>query len=211
MLATTHTMVRKSMDKPTHPARPRGMLNERERRYLLGQADIEPRSQTERDIRATIRSRVRHALFDFALLFDCMADRDLSQVFDPRADDAAEVRTAIEDTLGFVYRATIDFHPPFQYLAKEGIQRAEEQHFDRHVTATLDVEATAPIDQAAIEQKMAQQPQGLTPEEANWIAETVIEAEAFSFAELADAHEQVREQQAGFEPDTHDDSGADTD
>lgn len=199
------------MTRTRDPTRPRGILNERERRYLLDHADIAPKSQAERDIRATIRERVTHAIHDFALLFGALEDRDIDQVFDPRQDDVAEFRTAIEDTLGFVYRATINFHPPFQYLAKEGIQRAEEQHFDRHVKATIDVEATAPVDPAAIEQKMTQQQsQGLTPEEAIWIAETVIESETVSFAELADAHEQVRERQAGFEPDVQDDSGSNT-
>lgn len=59
------------------PSRPRGILNERERDYLLGKADIEPRTQTERDIRATMRTRVRHAIYDFALLFDHLEDRDI--------------------------------------------------------------------------------------------------------------------------------------
>jgi hypothetical protein len=186
------------MTQTTDPSRPRGILNARERRYLLGQAEIESQSQTERDIRATIRTRVRHALFDFTLLFAHMEDRDLAQVFDARADDAAAVRTAIEDTLGFFYRATIDFHPPFHYLAKEGIQRAEQQHFDRYVTATIDVEATAPIDPTVIRQKMAgEREEQLTPEEAMWIAETAVASGDIAFDELAQAHEQVREHRAG--------------
>lgn len=189
------------MDETRNPKRPRGILNERERRYLLGQAEIEPHSQTERDIRATIRTRVQHALFDFALLFDHMEDRDLAQVFDPRAEDAPAVQTAIEDTLGFVYRATIDFHPPFHYLAKEGIQRAEQQHFDRHVRATIDVEATAPIDPDRIREKMnGEREERLTPEEAMWIAETVVAAEEVAFADLEETHEQVRERRAGRNP-----------
>lgn len=188
------------MHQLTDPTRPRGMLNERERCYLLDHADIEPRSQTERDIRATIRTRLRHTIYDLALLFDQFEDRDIDQVFNPRADDGAAMRTAIEDTLGFFYRATINFHPPFQYLAKEGIQRAEQTHFDRYVKATIDVEATAPIDPAEIERKMAdQQAQELTPEEASWIAETIIESEDFTFVDLTDAHEELRERQAGFE------------
>ncbi|USZ68539.1 phage regulatory CII family protein [Halorussus salilacus] len=200
------------MDKATDPSRPRGILNERERHYLLGEAEIESRSQTERDIRATIRTRVRHALFDFALLFDHMEARDLAQVFDPRADDAAPLRTAIEDTLGFFYRATIDFHPPFQYLAKEGIQRAEHQHFDRHVRASIDVEATAPIDPAVIREKMSgERTDQLTPEEARWIAETVLASGDVTFDTLEQAHEQVREQRAGRQPpdgeDTSDGGG----
>jgi hypothetical protein len=198
------------MTQTTDPSRPRGILNARERRYLLGQAEIESQSQTERDIRATIRTRVRHALFDFALLYDHLEDRDIDQVFDPRADDAAAVRTAIEDTLGFFYRATIDFHPPFHYLAKEGIQRAEQQHFDRHVRATIDVEATAPIDPDTIREKMTgEREERMTPEEAMWIAETAVAAKDVTFADLEATHEQVRERRAGRNPPekdaTHDD------
>lgn len=188
------------MNTATDPARPRGILNERERRYLLGQTEIVPKSQAERDVRATIRERLTHAVYDLALLFEHLEDRDLEQVFDPRADDVAQLRTAIEDTVGFLYRATIDFHPPFPYLAREGIQRAEQTHFDRYVKATIDVEPTAPIDPAVIRQKMKGERTGrLTPDEAMWIAETIIEADQFSFADLDEAHERVREHQAGLD------------
>lgn len=200
------------MSRTTDTGRPRGLLNERERRYLLGQADIEPKSQAERDIRATIRERLRHAIFDVALLFEHLADRDIEQVFDPRADDVAELRTAIEDLIGFVYRATVDFHPPFHYLAKEGIQRAEQTHFDRYVTATVDVEATAPIDPAVIKEKMTgERTDRLTPDEAMWIADTVIDAETVSYSDLEQAHERVREHQAGLADDRWDDSEHDRD
>lgn len=200
------------MISATDPSRARGILNERERRYLLDQTDIEPRSQPERDIRATIRNRMTHAIYDFALLFDHLEDRDIEQVFNPRADDVAELRTAIEDTLGFYYRATINFHPPLPYLAKEGIQRAEQTHFDRYVKATIDVEPTAPVDPAAIKEKVEQQrTQDLTVEEANWIAETIIDAEEFAFADLEQAHEQMREHQAGLERDQQPDREHDHD
>jgi len=193
------------------PSRPRGLLNERERQYLLGQADIEPRSQTERDIRATIRTRLQQALYDFALLYDHLEDRDIAQVFDSNVDEVAELRTAIEETVGFFYRATINFHPPFPQLAKEGIQRAEQQHFDRHVKATIDVEPTAPIDPAVIKQKMTQdQASRLTSEEATWVAETVIASEDFSFDKLAHAHEQLRERHAGLDDATDTDTDPDT-
>lgn len=190
------------MTRITDPTRPRGLLNERERQYVLGQAEIAPKSQSERDVRATIRTRLRHAIYDLALLCDRLEDRDIAQVFDPRADDVGDFRTAIEDTLGFLYRATINFHPPFPYLAKEGIQRAEQTHFDRYVKATIDVEPTAPVDPTAIQEKVDQQrTEDLTVEEAAWIAETITDSDAFSFAELEDAHEQVRERHAGREPE----------
>ena len=187
------------MPDSADPARPRGILNERERRYLLGQTDIQPKSQPERDIRATIRERLTHTIYDLSLLFTQLEDRDIEQVFNPRSEERDELRTAIEDTLGFFYRATINFHPPFQYLAKEGIQRAEQTHFDRYVKATIDIEATAPIDPAAIKERMEDQhATGLTPEEAAWIAETVIASGEFSFDELHAAHDRVRERQAGI-------------
>ena len=186
------------MSQTLDPARPRGLLNERERRYLLGLTEIEPRSQPERDIRATIRNRLRHGIYDVALLFDQLEDRDIEQVFNPRGDDIGELRTALEDTIGFLYRATINFHPPFHQLAKEGIQRAEQHHFDRYVRATIDIEATAPIDPTTIEQKMTgDREERLTPEEALWIAETVVESGAFAFDELDEAHKVLRERQSG--------------
>ena len=198
------------MNMITDPTRPRGILNERERRYLMGTADIEPRSQTERDIRATIRNRFRHAIYDWALLFSHLDDRDMEQVVDPRAETVADLRTAFEDALGLFYRATVDFHPPFHQLAQEGIRRAEETYFDRYVNVTLDVEPTAPVDLSELRAKMEQQrAQGLTPEEAVWIAETVIESEEFAFTDLDAAHEEVRRHQAGIDTDSETDETAD--
>lgn len=194
------------MDWPADPTRQRGILNERERRYLLGQADIEPRSQTERDIRATIRNRIKHAIYDFSLLFAHLEDRDIEQVVNPRGDDVTELRTAIEDTLGFFYRATVNFHPPFHQLAQEGIQRAEQTHFNRYVKATIDVEPTAPVDLSEIQEKMTQQQaQGLSLEEAMWIAETIIASGEFAFADLDEAHEQLRKRRAGMNIESEDD------
>jgi hypothetical protein len=196
------------MTEFTDPTRPRGILNERERRYLLGESDIEPRSQAQRDIRATIRSRLRHSIYDFALLFTRLEDRDIEQVFNPRTDDITALRTALEDTLGFFYRSTVNFHPPFHQLAQEGIQRAEQEHFDRYVKATLDVEPTAPVDMAEIQEKMEQQrARGLSPEEAMWIAETIIESGDFAFTDLDQAHEQLRRQQAGMDVEHENEDG----
>jgi hypothetical protein len=190
----------------TDPTRPRGILNERERRYLLGESDIEPRSQAERDIRATIRSRLRHAIYDFALLFTHLEDRDIEQVFNPRSEDITALRTALEDTIGFFYRSTVNFHPPFHQLAQEGIQRAEQTHFNRYVKATIDVEPTAPVDLSEIREKMAQQQaQGLSPEEAMWIAETIIASGDFAFDDFDEAHEQLRKRRAGIEIESEDD------
>lgn len=184
----------------TDPARPRGLLNERERRYLLGQADIEPQSQAERDIRATIRSRLRHSLYDQALLFSHLEDRDIEQVFRTDAENIAELQTAIEETLGFLYRATVDFHPPFHQLTQEGIKRAEQTHFNRYVKVTVDVEPVEPVDSAVIREKMdGEHAQRLTPEESLWIAETVVASEEFSFTDLDAANEKLRRKQAGFD------------
>lgn len=67
-------------DKPHEVAdRPQGLLNPRYRRYLLGESDIEPYTQSERDVRASIRQRLFHGLLDFALIYQFLEQRDIDQ------------------------------------------------------------------------------------------------------------------------------------
>lgn len=64
------------------------------------------------------------------------------------------------------------------------------------------MEATAPVNPEIIKEKIEQQrTQELTVEEATWIAETITESGDFSFTDLEQAHERVRERQAGLERD----------
>jgi glycerophosphoryl diester phosphodiesterase len=71
-----------SHNQPEEVDRSRGILSPRDRRYLLGEADVSSSSQEERNIRAAIRDRLANAILDFSLLFQHMEDRDRRQVFD---------------------------------------------------------------------------------------------------------------------------------
>lgn len=64
------------------PERRQGFLNERYRRYLTGQADIEPQTQQERDIRAAVRRRLYQAILDFSIVQRYLSSRDLDLIAD---------------------------------------------------------------------------------------------------------------------------------
>lgn len=74
--------------------RPRGILSKSDRRVLVGESDIEPKSQQERNARARIRERIGAGLRDFELLADpvYLEDRDLESVRAP-ADTHTETET----------------------------------------------------------------------------------------------------------------------
>lgn len=93
------------------PERPRGIFSPRDRKYLLGQSDIEKGTQYERDIRADIRERMWNSLIDFYMLWEYVEDRDFQQTFDPTprgsenvADLALARDTGIIYALGVFYR-----------------------------------------------------------------------------------------------------------
>lgn len=79
---TPQTIAHSTMvgEKPHEVAdRPQGLLNPRYRRYLLGESDIEPHTQPERDVRASIRQRLFHGLLDFSLIYQFLEQRDVNQ------------------------------------------------------------------------------------------------------------------------------------
>lgn len=77
--------------------RPRGILSERDRKYLLGQLGIEPQTQRERSVRQKIRQRVWNGLLDFMLISEHMDERDQQQVFHPQPDDDTPGITEMRD------------------------------------------------------------------------------------------------------------------
>jgi hypothetical protein len=95
------------VDTINDPDRDRGVLTPADRRYLLGEADIEPKSTIERQTRERIRNRLANSVLDLALLYAHLEDRDLRQVFaadleehdasdDPDADRVVEASTPSE-------------------------------------------------------------------------------------------------------------------
>lgn len=75
-------------EAPEVADRPQGLLNRRHRRYLLGESDIEPRTQTERDARRTIRQRLYNGLLDFVLVYRHLGSRDIDMAIGDLDTDA---------------------------------------------------------------------------------------------------------------------------
>jgi len=57
-----------------------GILTKKQRRYLLGESDIESGSQHERTIRSRIRERAGNILQDIEILSTGLEDRDIDQI-----------------------------------------------------------------------------------------------------------------------------------
>jgi hypothetical protein len=118
------------------PERGRGVINQRQRNYLIDEAHIEPGSQAERSIRQSIRDNLRNALLDMVILERNLEERDRRQVFDsfdatlyddegvdhPGTDNEHEV--ALSELLAFVYRGVADRRPGFEQLLQYAVPRA---------------------------------------------------------------------------------------
>lgn len=72
---------------PETADRDQGLLNRRHRRYLLGESDIEPQTQAERDVRRTIRQRLYNGLLDFILVYEYVEQRDIDMALDDLEGD----------------------------------------------------------------------------------------------------------------------------
>ena len=91
------------------PDRPRGILSERDRRYLLDKSRYE--GSQERVVRLRIRERLYHALLDFTLLANQLGEDDARRVFknltvDPEAEEVEvsdeDLFAAIQNTMIFL-------------------------------------------------------------------------------------------------------------
>lgn len=120
--------------------RPRGILSPADRRFLRGEADLQS-EQSVYDVRYRIRQRLRNALLDFSLLFECLDDRDREQVFDQREDGDGDLTEAIVDAVAVLALGTVDFEPSREVLFVEGLQRAERRRTGGQPTAHVEVGA----------------------------------------------------------------------
>lgn len=122
----------------TDAERPRGILNTRDREYLLGESDIEPRSQRERERRSDIRERAWNGLLDLQLLANELEDRDLQQLLpnreatdssDESARETAAYFQAMVGLFSFGYRAVMleSSYEHFKSITEAAIQRHEER------------------------------------------------------------------------------------
>lgn len=72
--------------------REKGILNERDRRYLLGELNDELSDNAKNVRRHKIRERLENAIYDFSLLARGLPYKDIRQVFDPVDDWSRERR-----------------------------------------------------------------------------------------------------------------------
>lgn len=133
--------------------RERGILTTADRRYLLGQSDIEPGTQAERDTRQRIRNRVYNSLLDFEILLQHMEPRDRQQVFEKRSDSDPEhewaVLESVDATVGFLVLGLADLGQMDREFAKHienGIRRAyaEREIVLDDVNCTVEVQEGEP-------------------------------------------------------------------
>lgn len=121
--------------------RPRGILSPADRKFLLGEADLES-EQSRYDARYRIRRRVRNALLDFTLLLEHLEARDRDQVFDPPADRREAVTDGVVDALAFLYLGMAAYDVPRREFFREAIRRAERRRGEDGslVTVRFDVQ-----------------------------------------------------------------------
>lgn len=149
----------KNTDEPYEwkvPERNRGVLTERERRYLLGQLELD--GQDERNIRYQIRQRTIESLRDLILISSNLEDRDLERILE--SVDSLVVASAlsyiayrgldeslIEESKGMTGGRVTDF----EYILMERIESAEGRIEESKGIANIDVDID--IDRAAIDEE----------------------------------------------------------
>jgi len=118
--------------------RDRGVLTPADRQFLRGETTLRS-EQSAYDARYRIRRRLRNAIYDLALLFECAEPRDRERVF---ADDALD--EALVDALAFFYLGVGDSDRSRKSTFLEAIHRAERREADGDclVSATFDVKRT---------------------------------------------------------------------
>lgn len=128
--------------------RGRGVLTPSDREFLLGRkTDYTDHSRKQK--RNRIRRRLRNAILDFTILFECLEDRDRETVFNPEDDARGAYTQGITDMLGFLHLGTMGYHVPFKHMLGQGVNRAEQKLSGsdyRMVTVEFNVDPVGQID-----------------------------------------------------------------
>lgn len=132
--------------------RPRGILNKRERRYLRGESDIEPKSSEERAIRQAIRKHLQHALLDFQLIRRFLDERDRDQLVpdsslrDGDTLQESALRGGLTSMLAFAFQLE-DHEAEFAESLEYGIKWAvQESGWQAEVDVDIDLRRTERLD-----------------------------------------------------------------
>jgi hypothetical protein len=149
----TDKEMREELD-PLRPDRPRGILTEADRKYLINHPDseIQPRTHGERRARERIRQRVMHAILDFRLLAEYLEARDRDRIFrdghdqgDGERKQMRRVSSSIADVIAFVY-SHYDHPEIFAKIVKSGIELAfRYEGWRGEASVAIEAERTDPI------------------------------------------------------------------
>lgn len=81
--------------------RPRGILNEDDRRFLFGDLDLsdysDPR-QARYQRRYRIRERIKHSIIDYLIIMDTLPDEDINKIFEEITEYAKGVQNEDADS-----------------------------------------------------------------------------------------------------------------
>lgn len=192
----------------------KGFLTPGDRLFLQGQKQYESK-QGRYERRESIRHRTRQAFYDFALLHQELERAERNKIFDPPAEETADLMKAMIETVAFLYHSlegdagskAVDwgrtFRYPFAQVLKAGVQHGEmarHRHnepdpFAGIVDVTFDVEVSRAqlADQDRVVEDLAENDgYGLTDEE---LRATIVHAarEPDQLRHLADRIEEERD------------------
>ena len=115
-----------SLETAADADRPRGILTPSDRDFLLGRkTDYTEHSKKQK--RNRIRRRVRNAILDFSILYECLEDRDRKTVFDPDDENRDAYTRGITDMLAFLHLGTMGYVTPFKDMLSEGVSKSEQR------------------------------------------------------------------------------------
>ncbi|WP_267643403.1 hypothetical protein [Haloarchaeobius amylolyticus] len=167
--------------------RGRGILTPSDREFLLGRkTDYTEHSKKQK--RNRIRRRLRNAILDFTILFECLEERDRETVFNPDAEDREAYTQGITDMLAFLHLGTMGYYTPFKDMLAEGVNRAEQELAGsdyRMVTVDFNVDPVGQIDVDAVIDKLEGGDfEQVTDEELQAFVRLLAESEDFSPSDL---------------------------
>ncbi len=182
-----------SLETAADAERPRGILTPSDRDFLLGRkTDYTEHSKKQK--RNRIRRRVRNAVLDFSILYECLEDRDRKTVFDPDDEDRDAYTQGITDMLAFLHLGTMGYVTPFKDMLSEGVAKSEQRLAGsdyRMVTVEFNVDPVGQIDvDEVIEKIEADEFERITDEELRAFVRLLSMSEEFS---PDDAREGIKE------------------
>lgn len=164
--------------------RDRGILSERDRKFLRGDSDVEPKSDRERKVREDIRGRIFHGMVDFSLIFRCLEERDREQIFDfsDRTEkEAWALQNGMMYALALLYEQSHrDGAPEFEYLFRVAVGAVEQGGGTitfEPPEISVNIDTSGVVDLGSIGEKLEEgRPDTLTEDEADAL-EFVFEQE----------------------------------